>query len=114
MKVDRDALEAARVDRAVAARCSERIWQSFHPQPCSRRGVLTEDGRPWCRQHAPSTVAARRREMEQRVDARLKQIDREVTRRKAERDLMELIRSIPAADRPVGANLIVNVWEAFE
>lgn len=99
---------------AEKARCSERIWQSYHPHPCTRTAVVTEQGRGWCRQHAPSTKAAKRREMEQRVDARLKKIDHEATRRKAERDLMDLVRSIPPAERPVGANLIVNVWEAFD
>lgn len=44
-------------------RCAEHVhdWgrgAGFHP--CVRNGVVQEDGRWWCRQHAPSAVQARK------------------------------------------------------
>lgn len=39
--------------------CSEHVWSGFHGYPCSRSGKLNEDGKWWCKQHAPSAKAAR-------------------------------------------------------
>ena len=43
--------------------CSEpRVadYTGYHFGQCSRRGTMSEDGKPWCFQHAPSKVKARR------------------------------------------------------
>ncbi len=50
--------------------CNKQIWEprgtGFHP--CSRKGVIEEDGRHWCRQHAPSAVKARQEKSDARYD----------------------------------------------
>jgi hypothetical protein len=48
----------------TATRCAEQlvrepgVWPRWHP--CTRKGVVSEDGNKWCKQHAPSSVKARR------------------------------------------------------
>lgn len=50
-----------------APRCAARIWGTWYDRhPCSRRGVVEEGGKVWCKQHVPSVVAARRDEREAR------------------------------------------------
>lgn len=34
--------------------CAKRIFQGFSDWPCSREGKLFEEGKWWCKQHAPS------------------------------------------------------------
>lgn len=42
-------------------RCSERVYGgSFMGHSCRKTATREEDGRPWCAQHAPSAVKARR------------------------------------------------------
>ena len=50
--------------------CSERVWEDFHNYACSRSGKLNEDGKWWCKQHAPSTRAAKRAQSEAKWDAK--------------------------------------------
>ena len=43
--------------------CSERIWDHGRwpsQSGCQNRGSVTEDGKSWCKTHAPSRVKARR------------------------------------------------------
>lgn len=40
-------------------RCSARVFHQYRYESCKRRGVIEEDGKMWCRQHAPSTVRKR-------------------------------------------------------
>lgn len=42
------------------ARCVDLIFNGLRFAQCSRRGVVTRDGRLWCRQHDPEAVKARR------------------------------------------------------
>jgi hypothetical protein len=53
-------------------RCSEPKVSDvtgWHSYQCSRRGTITEDGKPWCFQHAPSAVHKRNAEVETRFKA---------------------------------------------
>ena len=50
----------------MTERCEKRMMRGFHSHRCSRRGVVEEKGRRWCRQHAPSAVADRRTVREER------------------------------------------------
>lgn len=44
-----------------AGNCQATIYGSrFQGYQCSRKGVIEEDGKLWCRQHAPSLVKSRR------------------------------------------------------
>ena len=42
--------------------CSEEVWGSgdFRPHRCGREATITENGKPYCKTHAPSEVARRR------------------------------------------------------
>ena len=56
-------------------RCVERVhdnctWPSFHQ--CRRMAAVTESGKPWCKQHAPSTKATRRQASQERWEQRRK------------------------------------------
>lgn len=40
--------------------CAEHVYRgNFQSGPCSRKGVVREEGKDWCKQHAPSAVKAR-------------------------------------------------------
>lgn len=43
----------------VKVRCSELVTRYFESHQCDRFSVATEDGKPWCRQHLPSTIKAK-------------------------------------------------------
>jgi len=70
-------------------RCSENVrgegqWGWMHPHQCSRRGVITEEGNLWCKQHAPSAVKARRGTIAARWSEESAARDIAFTRRAAE------------------------------
>lgn len=48
--------------KKLKARCSETVTHNFESLGCLRTSVAEEDGKPWCRQHLPSTAAAKQRE----------------------------------------------------
>lgn len=72
-----------------SAQVSDRDPRWPHYCQCSRSGVLIEDGKPWCQQHAPSTQKAKgdardgkweqQRREAKRKDA-LADLDREIVR----------------------------------
>ena len=41
-------------------RCADRIFSGGRSHQCSRAGVVEENGKLWCKQHAPSSEKARR------------------------------------------------------
>ena len=41
-------------------RCSALVYSAWLNHSCFRNAIVIEDGKPWCRQHAPSLVKARR------------------------------------------------------
>ena len=45
-------------------------WGGF---PCQRKGVVVENGKAWCKQHAPSAVVERKRKADERYEKRQKQ-----------------------------------------
>jgi hypothetical protein len=62
--------------------CNGRVPASngFGTVPCSRAGVIEENGKWWCRQHAPSAVTAKRekRRAEDEYHARCMELERAV------------------------------------
>lgn len=45
--------------------CPQRVVDDYGPHQCKRRGVVREEGKLWCKQHAPSAVEARRKTAEE-------------------------------------------------
>lgn len=39
--------------------CQSNIWGGYRSHQCSRRGVVKEEDKFWCRQHAPAAVQKR-------------------------------------------------------
>lgn len=52
--------------------CEKRVYSGFGfgAHQCTRRGVIEEQGRLWCRQHAPSAKEARDEERRRKHEAR--------------------------------------------
>lgn len=74
-------------------KCAEQVSNGMRfsgYSPCSRRGVVNEDGKWWCRQHAPSAAEARHKASMARFVA-------ESLARQKERDAAELVRRKAAA-----------------
>lgn len=58
----------------VMDRCAESVWcptTRLHSQ-CARKGVNSEDGEVWCKQHTPSLVKAKQVAKQAEYDARYK------------------------------------------
>lgn len=55
--------------------CAGQVFGTYGDYPCSRRGALEEDGKWWCRTHAPSAVAARRAKSQAKYTAERAEID---------------------------------------
>lgn len=58
----------------VKPRCSGTVYHGpwSHSNQCSRAGVLREDGKYWCKQHAPSLVAKKQAARSTKWDAEYK------------------------------------------
>lgn len=84
-------------------RCAKQIYQagSWHTYPCSRKGIIEEDGSLWCKQHAPSSVATRRAETNARWDR-----ERDARRRQNRIEAAErgLVRALRSHGLPVGSH----------
>lgn len=52
-------------------RCSASVYRDhgLRHDRCERRGVVEEGGKRWCRQHAPSAVAARNAKANEKFEA---------------------------------------------
>jgi hypothetical protein len=57
--------------------CTQLVWRDglWAGTPCHRKGVVTEGGKPWCRQHAPLTVKARNTERERKYKEKWDAVD---------------------------------------
>jgi len=53
--------------------CEARVYDRFGGSNCSRRGVVFEDDKWWCRQHSPSATKARREAAKRRSDEDIRQ-----------------------------------------
>ncbi len=64
-------------------RCAKRIWShgGFNGRACQRPGVIEEDGKHWCHQHAPSAVSERRAKSMEKVNAAIRKESNEIARR---------------------------------
>jgi hypothetical protein len=62
-----------KMEQKTATRCAKQLvrepgpWPRWHP--CTRKSVVSEDGKKWCKQHAPSSVKARQKASEARFKA---------------------------------------------
>jgi len=61
-------------------KCQAVVSEGWPPGQCSRKGVVEEDGKLWCRQHTPSAVKKRLSETEKRWEAKFEE------RRRRDRD----------------------------
>ena len=54
----------------MSERCSREIWTTgLGGRACRHKGTLLENGKWWCKQHAPSTINKRNQEQKARWDA---------------------------------------------
>lgn len=51
----------AHTEQAAAMTCAGRSWDGRWHHPCRNKGKIKEDGKQWCRTHAPSIVGERRK-----------------------------------------------------
>lgn len=49
---------------------------SYLSHRCTRQGVVERDGKPFCKQHDPEAVAARRKARDEKFDAKWRGIER--------------------------------------
>ena len=52
------------------AQCAWRVYEGYGARSCKHKPIISEDGRWWCAQHAPSKVKARQAAKEARWDAK--------------------------------------------
>jgi len=78
--------------------CSKESWKSSHATPCLRKATVTENGKPWCRQHAPSTVEAKRLVQTQRYDHKCKMAALEHKVLAVEREIIQYVTGTKALD----------------
>ena len=61
------------MEQKPATRCAEQLVREPGPWPrwhhCKRKGVVSEGGKKWCKQHAPSSVKARQAKSDARFKA---------------------------------------------
>lgn len=72
----------------------------WHFNQCSRQGTITEKGKSWCFQHAPSKVKTRKDERHVRYEARMDALlapEREVDRLRAIN--AKLLAALPSLNR---------------
>lgn len=92
--------------------CAERVWgeRAWNAHPCSRRGVIMEGGKWWCKQHAPSSVKARATERDTKWRLEREATTRNWRRREAEQSLMQAAIKVLAADLPDWAQGSVRAY----
>lgn len=70
--------------------CSAKVYEPqswMHSHQCTRRGMIEEDGKRWCKQHSPSSTKARHEASAARFQA-------DIDRRMAPHDEIERLRAI--------------------
>lgn len=69
--------------------CASKTYSNMGWYPCRNKGKVEEGGKLWCRTHAPSIVAERRRERNAKWDAKWKAQAEHRRQRRAEADEQE-------------------------
>lgn len=77
-----------------ANRCAGRVWQNHYYYPCSMSPSLNEDGKLWCKRHAPSTEKKKREKSDQITKYREEAWKLESKERDAENAVMEAARNV--------------------
>jgi hypothetical protein len=97
--------------------CSARVVQagSFgRSSGCGRNASVFEDGKWWCKQHAPSAVKKRREESDKRINGKLAVMDKirkkDAAHRRIAQVAIDVTRQKATMDDLVAA---VAAWEAL-
>ncbi len=67
----------------MSERCAERVWDGWHQHRCTRKGTVQEDGKGWCKQHAPALAKAKREERDRKWQEKWDRQDKERAEAKA-------------------------------
>ena len=95
------------MEQKPATRCAEQLVREPGPWPrwhhCKRKGVVSEGGKKWCKQHAPSSVKARQAKSDARFkadqDRRLAPYTEAKRLRAVNEELLKAIGALPAKPR---------------
>ena len=87
-------------------RCSASVreagrWPRYHQ--CERKASLTEDGKPWCKTHAPSSVKARQQKATERYEQKWEIERGQYDAPRLREELTEAIRQRDEAQAEVSA-----------
>lgn len=100
------------------ARCSQKIYGGFWSYNtggaplCSRKGVLKEGGKIWCRQHAPSTRRKKDAERKRASDRRHAEFLATMRESDAEEALIDAVLKAATKDIETQAQLPEAVLDA--
>ena len=84
-------------DRAAKPKCQAVMpIEYLGSYPCVRAGVLRENGKWWCRQHAPSAIEARRKKRDEKWDAEAAAAGQRQETLRYGQEAIELLREIAA------------------
>lgn len=73
--------------------CAERVFTDrMGSHRCFRRGIIQENGKWYCRQHAPSAVAARQRARDEKDKRKWDILDKRAAVQRCERAVIEAAR----------------------
>lgn len=92
------------------------IWD-IHGHQCTRKGVVKEDGKHWCRQHAPSAQKARDEKIDkeyrrrQRAQLKSKKDKDQKVRNKAFKQAAKIARSFAG---PTDCDTKIKIAEKIE
>lgn len=96
--------------------CAQPVFKDYAHYRCPSPGVLEEEGKFWCRRHAPSVVAARDAKRNAKVDQYIAESRREYRQREAEAKALPLLRAVVEAQMVGDFNAYeeaMSVAEAF-
>jgi len=81
---------------------------------CTRKSVVTEDGREWCRQHAPSSYKKRRDASSAEIKRRIIGYGRVDEIHRAQDAVVEAAKAWRKAGEETLADAVANLVEAVE
>lgn len=93
--------------KPASFQCEEEVQKGdfFRAHQCLRRAVLFENGKWWCKQHAPSTVRAKDAKRSEKLNRHLSRSDLQRALAVAERDVVDAAEALLDA----GSSLLVDV-----
>ena len=97
---------------SISGRCAAEVYEGYSHHACRSAATLEEDGRSWCKRHAPSTAAALEARRKARWDREAELVAARGRVAQAEREVLAAVRAAARGGPAMSTALVDALFAA--